>query len=70
MAEKYVESLPNFMKKYFKDWQVYQERKDHGWYDLMDNFSKQINDNNALETRYKEEIKKALIHIKNPYRKQ
>ena len=62
---KYVESFPNFMRKYFQDWQAYQERKDDEWYDLMDNFSKQINDNNALETRHKEEIKKALILIKS-----
>lgn len=53
------------MRKYFQDWQAYQERKDDEWYDLMDNFSKQINDNNALETRHKEEIKKALILIKS-----
>ena len=31
----------------------------------MDNFSKQINDNNAFETRHKEEIKKALTLIKS-----
>ena len=62
---KYVESFPNFMRKYFQDWQAYQARKDDEWYDLMDNFSKQINDNNALETRHKEEIKKALILIKS-----
>lgn len=62
---KYVESFPNFIRKYFQDWQAYQERKDDEWYDLMEDFSKQINDNNALETRHKEEIKKALIHIKN-----
>lgn len=62
---KYVESFPNFMRKYFQDWQAYQERKDDEWYDLMEDFSKQINDNNAIGTQHKEEIKRALIHIKN-----
>ena len=30
----------------------------------MDNFAKQINDNNAIDTRHKEEIIRALIFIK------
>ena len=39
------------------------QQKDEEWHDLMDNFAKQINDSNAIETLHKEEIKKALILI-------
>ena len=62
---KYVESFPNILKKNFRDWHDYQEKKDEEWYDLMDNFAKQVNDNNAIGTRHKEEIKRALILIKS-----
>ena len=60
---KYVESFPNFLRKYFQDWQAYQERKDDEWYDLMENFAKQINENYAIDNLNKEEIKKALNHV-------
>ena len=62
---KYVESFPNILRKNFSDWKNYQERKDEEWYDLMEDFAKQINENNAIGIQYKEEIKKALILINN-----
>ena len=40
---KYVESFPNILRKIFIDWKNYQERKDEEWYDLMEDFAKQIN---------------------------
>ena len=45
--------------------QDYQERKDEEWYDLLKDFAKQINENNAIGIQHKEEIKKTLILIKN-----
>ena len=62
---KNVESFPNILRKNFSDWKNYQERKDEEWIDLMENFAKQINENYAIDNLNKEEIKKALIHIKN-----
>ena len=62
---KYVESFPNILRKNFSDWQAYQERKDGEWYELMEDFAKQINENNAMDNRNKEEIKRALILIKS-----
>ena len=44
---------------------MFQKRKDEEWYDRMKNFPKQINENNSIGIRHKEEIKKALIFIKN-----
>ena len=62
---KSVEWFPYIMRKGFQEWKNYQERKDEEWYDLMDNFAKQVNDNNAIGTLHKEEIKRALILIKS-----
>ena len=58
-------SVPGNTVTVYARLQAYQERKDDVWFDLMEDFAKQVNENNVLGTRYKEEIKEAMILIKS-----
>lgn len=62
--KKYVESFPNILRKNFRDWQNYQERKDEEWYDLIDDFAKQVNNKHTIYSTNLEAITKSYDVIK------
>ena len=52
------------MRKYFQDWQAYQERKDEDWYGLMEDFAKQVNENDAKHLHNNEIFKNTYLSLK------